>query len=64
MKQINEWVRYALQIVAVLITLSVVKTDDPMTAAELVDRLMEHWLMEEAIKAIARIVITLINKRW
>lgn len=63
MKQINEWVRYALQIVAVLIALSVVKTDDHMTAAELVDRLMEHWLMEEAIKAIARIVITLI-KRW
>lgn len=63
MKQINEWVRYALQIVAVLITLSVVKTDDPMTAAELVDKLMQHWLMEEAIKAIARIVITLINKR-
>jgi hypothetical protein len=64
MKQINEWVRYALQIVAVFIALSVVKTDDPMTAAELVDRLMEHWLIEEAIKAIARIVITLINKRW
>ena len=60
----KEWVSYALKIVAVLIALALVKTDDPITAAELVDKLMQHWLMEEAIKAIARIVITLINKRW
>jgi hypothetical protein len=63
MKNLHGWVSYALKIVAVLIALALVKTDDPITAAELVDKLMQHWLMEEAIKAIARIVITLINKR-
>jgi hypothetical protein len=63
MKNLHGWVSYALKIVAVLIALALVKTDEPITAAELVDKLMEHWLMEEAIKAIARIVITLIKKR-
>jgi hypothetical protein len=64
MKNLHGWVSYALKIVAVLIALALVKTDDPITAAELVDKLMQHWLMEEAVKAIARIVIALINKRW
>lgn len=62
MKNVNEWVSYTLKI-AVLITLALVKVDDPVTAAELADKLMEHWLIEEAIKAVADIVITLIKKK-